>query len=128
MVSSQSDSVVLQRPSRDFACRAVSHLERHAADDPRDQPRREPVIVASSVPNDRSHGGLVVVLDAATERVGKELLDHSRYELVRLVQQRPLETDRALEFRSVWKHAGGVNRFRRLTEYAHPSHGIEILG
>src|SRR4249920_706105 len=64
-----------------------SHLERHTRRNPADE-RRESIVVGGGATKDRPDCRHVVGLDAATERVGEELLGHRAHKKLWPLEQR----------------------------------------
>ena len=94
----------------DHDCSRSPHLEWRASDDAGDQ-RRPPVVARRGLAGDRSHRRSVVVLDAAAERVGQELLGHGLDELVAVAQQDVAEAGGTFEPGAIRQDAGDVDRF-----------------
>ena len=97
--------------------RDCPHLKRRALDDSEDD-RREAVVLRARVADDLADGRRVVVLDAAAEREGQQLLGERADEQLRTLQQRRFEPVDAVELAAVGQAAGRVDRLAVLERRA----------
>src|SRR3954464_15174129 len=90
------------------------HLKGHALHDAH-YDCGKPVILARSIPVDRSYNRHVVILEPAAQRVRQQFLGERADEGIRVAHQRLAQTGRAVHVSAVDKLPGRVNRFPRVT-------------
>src|SRR3989442_798046 len=84
------------------------HLEGGALHDAKHE-RRESVLAARRVPNDRPHQRHILILDTAAQCVSEQLLRHDADELIGIPHQHVAQTRDAVHVRPVNQSAGCID-------------------
>src|SRR5687768_16806911 len=80
-----------------------------------DNQRRHPIVVECRLPRDRAHGGIVVILNAATQRIGHQLLGYGPNKIFTVLRHHQLrETGGPAELATIRKLAARVDTNARI--------------